>query len=104
VGCHYLLRISSKDCLEAEGSAHPVNKEFGPQSPALFWILWWIEIFCYFEILFEYGDNKSGMYLQKKKKILPASFEIGTITFINKARVSRLKHLALASAANAQCR
>ena len=41
---------------------------------------------------------------KKKKKILPASFEIGTITFINKARVSRLKHLALASAANAQCR
>ena len=57
-----------------------MHNEFGPQSAALFWILWWIELFCYFEILFEFGDNKSGKYLpiivnkynicQKKKKAI----------------------------------
>ena len=46
-----------------------MNNEFGPQSPTLLWILWWIELFCYFEILFEYGDNKPGMYLPKKRTV-----------------------------------
>ena len=45
-------------------------------------------------------------HLQTSRLIFPASFEISTIPsmFINGARVSRVKPLALAPAANAQCR
>ena len=45
-------------------------------------------------------------HLQTSHLIFPASFELGTFPsmFINGARVSRVKPLALAPAANAQCR
>ena len=52
-----------KSCLETEGSAHPVNNDVVPcaqpyPGPTVYKI-----ILLHFEILFKYGDNKSGTYL-----------------------------------------
>ena len=56
-------QTSLKSCLKAEGSAHPVNNEFGHLDQIIIPGLYGVKNYYFVTLKFEYRDHKSGIYL-----------------------------------------